>query len=368
MDAGDHPPPPLSRRTRSATALELSPTCLPMKTWLARPFATKILRISRSRYRRRLCSQQTLIRQVPTRVQDLCGIPPIACLYRAGAVRNKRGTTAVASRGAPRRLRSITRAAPDSGGRPGCPLVCRMSSASRSRLRTAGRFRGSARPQRMGRERPTGWTTPHDPGWAILRAMSPGRLRRRGRPVRPGGVRLRVLRGGGRASLAEAGRRRHDAGLGAGLLEGGDDAVVVGGGELTREQEQFRSRGWRAGSVLPASRWRWLISRTCGSMRSGSLRTPLIGSGCSATPTSSSPAIRAGNLGAEDLAGDDGHVRGVVFDGRQDRAERLEARRRGVAEPHRSRDALAREAGRSAAARARRAPAAPPRVAPGPRW
>jgi hypothetical protein len=53
----------------------------------------------------------------------------------------------------------------------------------------------------------------------------------------------------------------------------------------------------------------------------------------------------AGDLGAEELAGDDGHVRAVVFDGGQDRCERLETRRRRVAEPHRARDARSGEAG-----------------------
>ena len=53
----------------------------------------------------------------------------------------------------------------------------------------------------------------------------------------------------------------------------------------------------------------------------------------------------AGDLGTEGFAGDDGHVGGVLFDGRQDRAERLEAGRRGVAQSHRSSDTLAGKAG-----------------------
>jgi hypothetical protein len=51
------------------------------------------------------------------------------------------------------------------------------------------------------------------------------------------------------------------------------------------------------------------------------------------------------HLGAEELAGDHGHVRAVVLDGGQDRAERLEAGHRGVAEPHRPGDAGPGEAG-----------------------
>ena len=51
------------------------------------------------------------------------------------------------------------------------------------------------------------------------------------------------------------------------------------------------------------------------------------------------------NLGTEELAGDDGHVRAVVLDGIEDGAERLEARHRRVAEPHGSGDARSRQAG-----------------------
>lgn len=57
---------------------------------------------------------------------------------------------------------------------------------------------------------------------------------------------------------------RHDAGLEAGLLEGSDEAVVVGGGEFAREQEQgfvLEARG-EIGSV-PASRcWNHCIPAT----------------------------------------------------------------------------------------------------------
>ncbi len=60
---------------------------------------------------------------------------------------------------------------------------------------------------------------------------------------------------------------------------------------------------------------------------------------------SSSPAsTRPGDLGAEQLAGDDGHVRVVVLDGREDRPKSLEARERGVAEADGSGYALARKA------------------------
>jgi hypothetical protein len=52
----------------------------------------------------------------------------------------------------------------------------------------------------------------------------------------------------------------------------------------------------------------------------------------------------AGDLGTEQLAGDDGHVRVVVLDGREDRPEGLEARQRGVAEADGSGDALAGKA------------------------
>jgi len=52
----------------------------------------------------------------------------------------------------------------------------------------------------------------------------------------------------------------------------------------------------------------------------------------------------AGDLCAEELAGDDGQVRAVVCDGGEDRAERLEAGHRRVAEPDRSGDARPGEA------------------------
>jgi hypothetical protein len=63
------------------------------------------------------------------------------------------------------------------------------------------------------------------------------------------------------ASCLEAGEHRlrrrvgegYDAGLEAGLIEGGDDAVVVGGGELTREQEQ--------GLVVKAAQRDWFRAR-----------------------------------------------------------------------------------------------------------
>ena len=52
-----------------------------------------------------------------------------------------------------------------------------------------------------------------------------------------------------------------------------------------------------------------------------------------------------GNLGAEELAGDHGHVRAVVLDRGQDRAQRLGAGHRGVAEPDCSGDAGSGETG-----------------------
>src|SRR6266700_4065001 len=52
-----------------------------------------------------------------------------------------------------------------------------------------------------------------------------------------------------------------------------------------------------------------------------------------------------GNLGAEELGRDDRHVRAVVLDGGQDRAEGLVTSHRGVAEPYRSGDARTSEAG-----------------------
>src|ERR1700748_3161506 len=51
------------------------------------------------------------------------------------------------------------------------------------------------------------------------------------------------------------------------------------------------------------------------------------------------------NLGAEEFAGDDGDVGDVLFDGRQNRAERLVAGGRGVAQSHCSGDPFAGEAG-----------------------
>jgi hypothetical protein len=52
-----------------------------------------------------------------------------------------------------------------------------------------------------------------------------------------------------------------------------------------------------------------------------------------------------GNLGAEHLARDDGHVRVVVLDGGQDCPKGLEAGHGGVAETNRPRNARAGEAG-----------------------
>jgi len=53
----------------------------------------------------------------------------------------------------------------------------------------------------------------------------------------------------------------------------------------------------------------------------------------------------AGNVHAEEFARHDGHIRAVVRDRRQQRSERFEAGRRGIAEAHGSGDARAGEAG-----------------------
>ncbi len=61
-------------------------------------------------------------------------------------------------------------------------------------------------------------------------------------------------------------------------------------------------------------------------MRRSLLRTPRMGSGKSASPTSVLAGEHpAGDLGAEVLAGDDSQIRAVVLDGSQDRAEGLVA-------------------------------------------
>jgi predicted ester cyclase len=140
---------------------------------------------------------------------------------------------------------------------------------------------------------------------------------------------------------------RFHVGLEAGLLAGGDDAVVVGGGELAREQEQRL--------VLEArERDRVRAGQAMAFADQDHVRLPaqeLAADTPHRLRVQSEPCVElagkdaAGDLGAEELAGDDGHVRGVVLDDGQDRGERLEAGRRGVAESYRSGDARPGEAG-----------------------
>ena len=95
-----------------------------------------------------------------------------------------------------------------------------------------------------------------------------------------------------------------------------------------------------------ASRWRWLTSSDVRLHAQWFAAYSSHGLGAQRNADIEfAGEYTAGDLGTEEFASDDGHVWGVLFDGRQDRAERLEAGRRGVSQSHGSSDTLASEAG-----------------------
>jgi predicted ester cyclase len=120
------------------------------------------------------------------------------------------------------------------------------------------------------------------------------------------------------------------------------DAVVVGGSELAGEQEeglvfQIGERdGIRIGEAVAFAELR--SERFAAQDFVGDARHRL---GMQGEPdVELSGQDPAGDLGAEQLAGDDGHVRVVVLDCCEDRPESLEARQRGVAKAYGAGDAL----------------------------
>jgi len=178
-----------------------------------------------------------------------------------------------------------------------------------------------------------------------------------GDKARFGGGGVERERCGGEANLEsrlEVGEHRlwgrvgecFDAGPEAGLLAGGDDVVVVGGGELAREQEQRLVReacerdgvGAREAVALADEQRERLLAQRLAAHSPHRLGVQ----GKADVELAREDA--AGDLCAEELAGDDGQVRAVVCDGGEDRAERLEAGHRRVAEPDRSGDARPGEA------------------------